>query len=250
MVLRLPADDSLSIQLICAIREGNLIELGALLKEAPDLARATLFEKANACGSMESTGRSLLHIATDWPGNFPNSAQTIHLLVDHGADVNARFVGAHLETPLHWAASCDDVEALDALLDCGAEIEANGGVIGGGTPLTNSTAFGQWKAARRLVTRGATPSLWDAAALGLLDRVKDCFLENKRPDSAKVTAAFWAACHGGQLATAEYLLQQGADLHWVGYDGLTPLEAAVRSKAASLVSWLKHLGAGSASRLA
>ena len=37
------------------------------------------------------------------------------------------------ETPLHWAASCDDVAVLDALLDAGADIHAPGAVIGGGS---------------------------------------------------------------------------------------------------------------------
>lgn len=41
-------------------------------------------------------------------------------LVDAGADVNARFRGPHAETPLHWAASTDDVDVLDALIGCGA----------------------------------------------------------------------------------------------------------------------------------
>ena len=61
-----------------------------------------------------------------------------------GADVNARFTGPHTETPLHWAASSDDVEALDALLDAGADIEGDGAVIGGGTPIADAVAFGQW----------------------------------------------------------------------------------------------------------
>jgi uncharacterized protein len=34
--------------------------------------------------------------------------------------------GSHDETPLHWAASSDDVEVLDALLDLRADIEAPG----------------------------------------------------------------------------------------------------------------------------
>ena len=78
--------------------------------------------------------RTLLHVATDWPGHFPNGAATVAALVRAGADVNARFVGAHCETPLHWAASSDDVEILDALLDAGADIDADGAVIADGTP--------------------------------------------------------------------------------------------------------------------
>ncbi|MEZ5256304.1 MAG: hypothetical protein R2705_05285 [Ilumatobacteraceae bacterium] len=71
-------------------------------------------------------------------------AQTIALLVAAGAGVDARFEGPHTETLLHWAASSDDVAALDALLDAGADIEADGGVIARGTPLFDAVAFGQW----------------------------------------------------------------------------------------------------------
>ena len=77
----------------------------------------------------------LLHVATDWPGHYPNGPQVIAVLVDAGAEVGTRFTGPHAETPLHWAASSDDVSALDALLDRGADIEADGAVIGGGTAL-------------------------------------------------------------------------------------------------------------------
>jgi uncharacterized protein len=55
-------------------------------------------------------------------------------LVAAGADVNARCSGPRREKALHFAASCDDVEALDALLDAGADIEADGAVIAHGTP--------------------------------------------------------------------------------------------------------------------
>jgi 3-Oxoacyl-[acyl-carrier-protein (ACP)] synthase III C terminal/Ankyrin repeat len=95
-------------------------------------------------------------VVTDWPGHYPNRAATVAALVAAGAEVNARFTGPHAETPLHWAASSDDVPVLDALLDAGADIDAPGAVIGGGAPLSDATAFGQWNAARRLVERGAT----------------------------------------------------------------------------------------------
>jgi ankyrin repeat protein len=41
----------------------------------------------------------------------------------------------------------------------------------------------------------------------------------------------WCACHGGQRETAEYLLDQGADINWIGHDKLTPVDAAGRSDA-------------------
>jgi ankyrin repeat protein len=200
-------------------------------------------------------------VATDWPGHYPNGPQTVAALVAAGADVNARFEGPHTETPLHWAASSDDVAVLDTLLDLGADIEAPGAVIGGGTPLADAAAFGQWNAARRLVERGAKTSLWEAAALGLLNRVEAHFagaaLEAWSPGSPRadasepdeVTHAFWCACHGGQQQVAEYLLNRGADINWIGYDKLTPFDAARRTGANALVAWLFHRGAKSAEEL-
>ena len=155
------------------------------------------------------------------------------------------FTGPHSETPLHWAASSDDVDVLDVLIDRGADIEAPGAVIAGGTPLADAVAFGQWRAARRLIERGARANLWQAAALGLMDRVQAFFEEGDAPPPAEVTKAFWCACHGGQRASAEYLLDRGADIDWIGYDALTPLEAARRSGAADLAAWLRTRGAGS-----
>ena len=53
----------------------------------------------------QGCGRTLLHVATDWPGNFPNAAEAVAALVEAGADVDAQFEGGgHAETPLHWAA--------------------------------------------------------------------------------------------------------------------------------------------------
>ncbi len=219
-----------------AIQSGDVSLLRLLLAEHPELATARIDGQ-----------RTLLHVATDWPGHFPNNATTVAELIAHGADVNAPFVGRHSETPLHWAASSGDVAVLDVLLDNGADIEAAGGVIGGGTALADAVAFGQWPAARRLIERGAVANLWQAAALGLITRVEQCFATN--PSPADVTNAFWCACHGGQRCAAEYLLERGADYNWIGYDGLSPLDAAVRSGAEELVSWLREMGASPAAAL-
>lgn len=218
-----------------AIRSGEIQALNRLLTDNPSLAVARI-----------DGGRTLLHVATDWPGHFPNSGSTVAALIAHGADVNARVTGSHTETPLHWAASSDDVAALDVLLDHGADIEAPGAVIGGGTPLADAVAFGQWHAARRLVERGARTTLWQAAALGLMDRIEEYFASDTAPAPNEVTNAFWCACHGGQRGSAGYLLARGANLNWIGYDGLTPLDAACRSGAEELVDWLRTQGAHSA----
>jgi ankyrin repeat protein len=241
-MLTLDAGEPLAGAITDAMQTGDLDELRDLLAGNSELATAAIV-KRDGCGEQS---RSLLHIATDYPGHFPNAEDTVRLLIAAGADVNARFSGAHGETPLHWAASSDDVGVLDALLEAGADLEANGSVIDGGTPLADAVAFGQWNAARRLLERGAIPNLWQAAALGELRRVEELVATPPGPTAEEVTNAFWCACHGGQRETAEYLLDQGADINWLGHDNLTPIEAAARSDAHHLVGWLQARGARSA----
>lgn len=239
------ADEPLAVEVVDAIHAGDPARLKRLLLERPGLADARL-------GTDDPNGmtRSLLHVATDWPGQFPNVGATIVALVAAGADVDARFTGPHAETPLHWAASSDDVEALDALIDAGADTEAPGAVIAGGTPLTDAVAFGQWRAARRLVERGAHTPLREAAALGLMDRVQAYCVDEPRPTSDDLTQALWYAGHGGQQMIAEYLLERGAELNWISsWDELTPLDAARRSGADDLVEWLRSRGAKSTAEL-
>jgi ankyrin repeat protein len=171
------------------------------------------------------------------------------LLVEAGAEVDTPFVGPHKEKPIHWAASSDDVAVLDALLDAGADIEATGAVIGGGTAMADATAFGNWNAARRLLERGAETTLFEAATLGLVDRVTDYLRRGTDLPRQEITSAFWGACHGGQRATAALLLERGAEMNWIGWDELTPLDAAERTGATALVAWLSERGARSTSDL-
>src|SRR6266545_2203763 len=211
-----------------ALQAGDLAALRRVLREHPDLAAAHLGDEGEA--------RTLLHVATDWPGHFPNGPAVVAALVEAGADVNAPFVGPHAETPLHWAASSDDVEVP-------------GAVLGGGTPLADAVGFGQWRAARRLLERGARTTLWQAAALGLLDRVEERFAGTDPPAPDEVTAAFWQACHGGQRQTAEYLRDRGADLNWVGWNDRTLLDIAEAQGAGEVVEWLRSRGGRSAAEL-
>jgi hypothetical protein len=226
----LPTGDRVAAALVAVIRAGHSDRLEELLREHPDAPRVQIAE--SGCDNT----RSLLHVATDWPGHFPNVGASIAVLVRAGADVNARGRGAITETPLHWAASSDDVDALDALMDAGADIDAGGAVIAGGTPLSDAVAFGQWNAARRLVERGATVPFREAAALGLMDLV---VAGAENADTDELSEARWYACHGGQRAAAQHLLERGADPAWTApWDGLTPAAAARRSGAEALANWV------------
>jgi hypothetical protein len=212
---------------------------------------------ALACASIVRRHGSLtlLHVVADWPGHVPNGPAAVARLIAAGAAVDARSTGGSGQTPLHWAASSGDVGVLDALLDAGAGIEAPGAFDGAGGPLDNAVAFGQWPAARRLVERGASAGLWQAAALGLTDRIEERFAGTSPPAPEEVNEAFWQACHGGQRAAAESLLARGADPNWVGYDESAPLDIARRSNEnagaptcseellCGLVAWLVAHGA-------
>src|SRR3954451_14416989 len=235
--LRLRPDSPLARQVSDVIRSGDAAALQRLLDEHPGLAHTRIDDP------LCRQSRTLLHVLTDWPGNVPEAAAKIRALVAAGADVNARFTGPHTETPLHWAASSDDVDALDALLDAGADIEAQGAVIAGGTAMADAVAFGQWEAARRLLGRGARTNLWQAAALGLADRVRD-ELDQARPGQEDLDNALWCAAHGGRRGTAELLVERGGDPTWIGHDDLTAAQAAARSGAHQLAAWLNAQATG------
>jgi ankyrin repeat protein len=233
-MLTIGAKDPLGVAVTEAIHRGDLDALNHLLADNPGLVTATI------------GGRPLLHVATDWPGHFPNVASVIRTVIAAGADPDATPKPGD-ETALHWAASSDDLKAIDALLDCGANMEVRGASIAGGTALEDAVGYGQWQAARRLVERGAkVEKLWHAAALGIMPLVEAHFAGPSAPTPGAVSDAFWQACHGGQLRAAEFLLARGADLNWVpDWAKETPLDMAESSGANDLLEWLRAHGARS-----
>jgi uncharacterized protein len=232
--------DSDAVAVIAAIHDGDIAVLAGRLEAEPGLAGARLPGVAG--------GRTPLHVVCDWPGYFPNGPAIVALLVDAGADPNARSDDdENGETPLHWAASSDDVDVASALIEGGADLETPGGSIG--TPLDNAIGYSCWHVARLLVARGArVEKLWHAAALGMLNRLED--LLSPGVDQEQISQGFWHACAAGQRRAAERLLSAGADLDWVpAYAQGTALDAAtgLGTRQENLIEWLRSKGARSAS---
>ena len=74
---------------IAAVRAGDTPALQQILSEYPVLATARLASHGD---------RTLLHVATDWPGHYPRIAAIINTLTAAGADPNAPGVGRHPDT--------------------------------------------------------------------------------------------------------------------------------------------------------
>jgi len=238
------AKDALALRLGAAIRGGNIEQVRRLLDEHPELASVRILGRKGGT-------RTPLHVATDWPGYFPDGPAVVLLLLSRGADPNAPGTGGSFaETPLHWAASSDDVDVAAALIDGGADIEARGGSIAGGGPLDNAVGYACWHVARLLVERGVrVERLWHAAALGMMSRVEELLQGDPPPTSTDLNDAFWQACAGGQRRVAEYLLGKGADINWIPeYAKITPLNAvgSPGTRRDTFASWLRGLNAKSA----
>src|SRR5690348_6180219 len=156
--LRISKNEPLAQTLVEAIHAGDVERVRELVAANRRLASARIVDDKGGSGTP-------LHAVTDWPGYFPNGPEIVSVLIDAGADPNVAVEGSwHAETPLHWAASSDDVEVARALIDGGADIEATGASLGGGTPLDDAVGYGCWQVARLLVERGARVDFGQAAA--------------------------------------------------------------------------------------
>jgi uncharacterized protein len=222
------APDPRVFEFAAALARGDAARLRALLETDPGLATSLI------------NSRTPLHLFADAPGHRPNAAGVVSALVEAGADLDAHAVGMwHHETPLHWAASNDDVDLIDALLDAGADIEHPGSSISGGPPAESALGYAQYQALRRLYERGATMSLSRVAALGLMPLVTALATATPPPDGEQLAMAFWNACRAGQLEAARYLADHGADIDWhTPWSGETALDAARDRHERAVVAWL------------
>jgi hypothetical protein len=158
-------------------RETKLLDfVREKLTSSPDLARQpyahgrTLLHDAAATGNL-AVVECLLHLgadpnATDSAGHAPlygvgneckagTGAAVVHALARAGGSVNAQD-GVQRCTALHMAARRGNIRVAEALLDCGADIEARD--RGGATPLGRALNCRKNLMADYLRARGASPS--------------------------------------------------------------------------------------------
>jgi ankyrin repeat protein len=179
----------------------------------------------------------------------------------------AHAAGPHGKTPLHLAAEHDRREVAGILLDAGAPIDRR--TDWGMTPLEWAACLGKRDVGAALLARGARGSLFCAAGLGLLDRVRALLrrgsldtgagaqvigttagqyrrTEDPADSEAVLSHAFYAAARNGHVKVAACLRAAGADVNHRGFFGAPGLHWAAINGHAAMVAWLlRHRADGS-----
>lgn len=190
---------------------------------------ASLVSRLIALGGDPNIGNDAGVTALIWAATDPAK---VRILVDAGADVNARSDNAR--TPLFAAATRHgNAGVLELLIEQGAEVNPPNLGPADSTPLVEAARVGDAEMVRLLVDRGA-----DARAVGgmaltaaFLTRCGECVdrLVAEGLDASAFTEALFATVPDGNIDTARFLLDHGADLDARDPFGRTPLMYAVAS---------------------
>jgi ankyrin repeat protein len=226
----------------------------------------------------DNPGETLLQAAMRY-----NRTEAVRLLVEKGADVNAKGTGGW--AALHMAVKRGDEAAVRLLVELGADINAtdasgwtvlyiavkrgdkavarllvelgadvNAKVIGGQTALHLATEQGDEAAARLLVEKGADVNIKDVGGRTALrlatergyEAVAKLLVEEGADTNAK-DAEGWMALHlavkRGDEAEAGLLVERGADINARDASGWTVLHLAVKRRDEAAVRLLVELGA-------
>ena len=150
------------------------------------------------------------------------------------------------------AAREGDGAALRQLLDEDPEL-AGARNAQGETPLLAALYRGHREAVKALLEAGPPLDIWEAAAVGQLERVRA--LLNGEPALVNACApdGFYPpglACFFGHPEVAEFLMERGADIHAAARNSLQvqPIHAAVAARLPHLVAALLARGADPGAR--
>lgn len=263
---------SLDEQLIDAVRAGHLETVQALLdagadvdatgsarsgswtyNAAPAITHAVLRDHTDILEILIGSGADLdkpelgyLDTALHTAAHLDNAA-IVHMLIEHGADPQPISRHRNWETPLHYAAEVGAVEAINALLDEGVDVDVH--VEGRRTALMNVVKDGGARVATEvgtvLLERGADPNLQEpdgttalhsAAERGLTDVVLLCIAHGAQIDlqDRLGDTALHLATREDQAEVVAVLVDAGASLDVANLDGQTAVDLAVTDETADL----------------
>jgi ankyrin repeat protein len=201
-------------------------------------ARDILDRDPTVVNARHSSGSTALHAALSWP-------ELVRLLIERGADVNARDTGDNA-LPLHFAAAGASLAVVRLLIDAGSDVQGEGDdhkmdVIGWACCMDE---------ARRdvialLLERGARHNIFSAIACNDVEAVRAVVrrhpreltrrLSRNEQEQTPVHYVVKAAdgLVGGRFRTGEHyrtleaLIGLGADVNAKDAKGRTPLEIAM-----------------------